>query len=165
MVERDAVPFGAEDPASRRSLGADEQRVLAIVNGHWTAARIARELGADEERVRALISRLVHVGLLRIRTRRPRTARLVVRLAPAGVPVGSVAVDAGIARAWREVVGDFDEVALKLPDGGAVAVPVVASEGAGAYLWVPRANLVRLGLRVDDTVLARPYHGDDEGPA
>lgn len=165
MVERDAVPFGAQDPGSRPSLGAPEQRVLAVVNGHWTAARIARELGADEDEVRAVISRLVHVGLLRIRTRRPRTARLVVRLAPAGVPVGSVAVDAGIARAWREVVGDFDEVALKLPGGGAIAVPVIASEGAGAYLWVPRANLVRLGLRVDDTVLARPYHAGDEGPA
>ncbi len=165
MVERDAVPFGADDGGARPSLGSPEQRVLAVVNGHWTVARIARELGVEEDEVRAVVTRLVHVGLLRIRTRRPRTARLVVRLAPVGVPVGGVAVDAGIARAWREVVGDFDEVALKLPDGSAIAVPVIASEGAGAYLWVPRANLVRLGLRVDDTVLARPYHGSDEGPA
>jgi len=165
MVERDAVPFGAEDGGARPSLGSPEQRVLAAVNGHWTVARIARELDIAEEEARAVVTRLVHVGLLRIRTRRPRTARLVVRLAPAAVPVGGVAVDAGIVRAWREVVGDFDEVALKLPDGSAVAVPLIASEGAGAYLWVPRVNLLRLGLRVDDTVLARPIHGSDDGPA
>jgi len=165
MVERDAVPFGVDEGGTRPSLGSPEQRVLAVVNGHWTVARIARELDVEEDAARAVVTRLVHVGLLRIRTRRPRTARLVVRLAPAGVPVAGVAVDAGIARAWREVVGDFDEVALKLPDGSAIAVPVVASEGAGAYLWVPRANLLRLGLRVDDTVLARPFHGSDEGPA
>ena len=103
--------------------------------------------------------------LLRLRTRRPRTAQLVVRLAPPSVPGGSVGVDAGIVRAWREVSGaGLAEVALRLPDSSAIAVPLVASEGAGPHLQVPRAMLLRLGLRVDDTVLARPYR-DDGGRA
>ena len=165
FVGRDAVPFGSDEAGEPVSLVEIERRVMAAVNGHWTAARIARELGIDVDDACATIARLVQVGFLRLRGRRPRTARLVVRLAPGSVPDGVVAVDAGIARAWREVVGDHDEVAVKRPDGSAIAVPVVAAEGAGAYLLVPRAHLVRLGLRVDDTVLARPYHGGDEGPA
>jgi hypothetical protein len=165
MVERDAVPFGVDDSGSKRSLAELEQRVMAAVNGHFTAARIARELDVDEDEVRAVIARLISVGFLRIRTRRPRTARLVVRLAPVSVPAGGVAIDTGIVRAWRDVIGEFDQVALRLPAGHAIAVPVVASEGAGPYLWVPRANLLRLGLQVDDTVLVRPFHGTDDGAA
>ncbi len=165
VVDGDAVPFGVDEAASKGTLVELEQRVMAAVNGHWTAARIANELGLDEDDVCAAIARLISVGFLRIRTRRPRTARLVVRLARVGVPAAGVAVDAGIVRAWREVVGEFEQVALRLPDGRAFAVPVVASEGAGPYLWVPRANLLRLGLQVDDTVLARPYRLSDGGAA
>lgn len=163
FVDHEAVPFGidGDGDGGRLSLNDLERRVMAAVNGHWTVARIARELGVPVEGACHAVGRLVHVGFLRLRTRRPRTARLVVRLAPGSVPEGTVAVDAGIVRAWREVVGDVDEVAIRRPDGGAIAVPLTALEGVGAYLWVPRANLVRLGLRVEDTVLARPYQGDD----
>lgn len=163
-VSRDAVPFASPDGGAPVEPSAFERRVLAAVNGHWTAGRIAQELGVDEEETCRAVARLVQVGMLRLRTRRPRTARLVVRLAPPGVAAGSVAVDAGIVRSWREVAGDVAQVALKLPDGVAVAVPLVETQGVGAYVWVPRELLLRLGLRVDDTVLARPYH-DDGRPA
>ena len=163
-VSRDAVPFASPDGGAPVEPSAFERRVLAAVNGHWTAGRIAQELGVDEEETCRAVARLVQVGMLRLRPRRPRTARLVVRLAPPGVAAGSVAVDAGIVRSWREVAGDVAQVALKLPDGVAVAVPLVETQGVGAYVWVPRELLLRLGLRVDDTVLARPYH-DDGRPA
>jgi len=166
LVGRDAVPYGVDEGgAAAVQLDALERRVVAAVNGHWTAGRIAQELTVDDGVVCAAIARLVQVGLLRLRTRRPRTAQLVVRLAPPSVPGGSVGVDAGIVRAWREVSGaGLAEVALRLPDSSAIAVPLVASEGAGPHLQVPRAMLLRLGLRVDDTVLARPYR-DDGGRA
>jgi hypothetical protein len=163
LVGRDAVPYGVDDGAAANVRLSDvERRVVAAINGHWTAARIAEAVDIAEEEACATISRLVQVGLLRLRTRRPRTAQLVVRLAPATVPDGTVAVDAGIVRAWREVAGPrLTQVALRLPDATAIAVPLVAADGAGPHLQVPRAMLVRLGLRVDDTVLARPYVPDD----
>jgi len=160
FVGRDAVPYGSDGDSERRLLDEFERRVMTAVNGHWTVARIARELGVEEQRACSAVGRMVQVGFLRLRSRRTRTARLVVRLAPGSVPEGMVAVDAGIVRAWREVVGRADEVAIRRPDGVALALPMQAVEGVGAYLWVPRANLVRLGLRVADTVLARPYDGD-----
>lgn len=163
-VDRDAVPFGSPDGADRVEPTEFERRLLTAVNGHWTVGRIARELEADEDDTRRAIARLVQVGMLRLRTRRPRTARLVVRLAPPQVPTAAVAVDVGIVRAWREVVGDFAQVALKLPDGSAVAVPAIEAQGVGAYLWMPRELLLHLRLQVDDTVLVRPYH-DDQGAA
>jgi hypothetical protein len=165
FVGPDAVPYGIDESAvADVRLSEPERRVIAAVNGHWTAARIAKELGVVTDDVVASIARLVQVGLLRLRTRRPRTAQLVVRLAPADIPDGSVGVDAGIVRAWREVAGtNLVEVALRLPDKTAIAVPFSAVVGAGPHLQVPRAMLVRLGLRVDDTILARPYAPDAGG--
>ena len=167
VVGPDVVPYGVEsDAAAGARLSEPERRVVAAVNGHWTAGRIAHELAADPDEVRKTIGRLVQVGLLRLRTRRPRTARLVVRLAPASVPDNSVGIDTGIVRAWREVMGvGLTEVALRLSEQIAVAVPLVMADGVGPHLQVPRAMLVRLGLRVDDIVLARPHVSDDAGRA
>jgi hypothetical protein len=166
-VGRDAVPYGVDEGGSAgATLSESERRVVAAVNGHWTVGRIASELDVDPDEVAAAVARLVQVGFLRLRTRRPRTAQLVVVLAPPSVPDDRVGVDAGIVRAWREVTGaDLAEVALRLSDKTAIAVPLVAVPGAGPHLQVPRALLVRLGLRVDDTVLARPYAPDAGGRA
>ena len=165
VVGHEAVPYGVEgEAAAAARLSEPERRVVAAVNGHWTAGRIAKELGVEPDEVASTIGRLVQVGLLRLRSRRPRTARLVVRLAPPAVPDNSVGVDTGIVRAWREVTGaGLTEVALRLSDQTAVAVPMVMTDGAGPHLQVPRAMLVRLGLRVDDIVLARPYLSAAEG--
>jgi len=166
-VGRDAVPYGVDEGGSAgATLSEAERRVVAAVNGHWTVARIGAELDVDPDEVAAAVARLVQVGFLRLRTRRPRTAQLVVVLAPPTVPDDRVGVDAGIVRAWREVTGaDLAEVALRLSDKTAIAVPLIAVAGAGPHLQVPRALLVRLGLRVDDTVLARPYAPDAGGRA
>jgi len=167
LVGREAVPYGIDETgAAGVTLSEVERRVVAAVNGHWTAGRIAQELEIDPDAVCAIVSRLVQVGLLRLRTRRPRTAQLVVVLAPPSVPGDAVGVDAGIVRAWRDVTGaGLAEVALRLSDKTAVAVPLVAVPGAGPHLQVPRAMLLRLGLRVDDTVLARPHVADADGRA
>jgi hypothetical protein len=164
---REAVPYAAETaPAIALPLADLERRVLAAVNGHWTAARIAVELAVDERSVRQVIGRLAQVGSLKLRARRPRTAQLVVRLAAGRLPEGAVGVDAGIVRAWCETVGTTVRfVALRRRDGRAFAVPLERVDGAGPYLHVPRATLVRLDLRVDDALLARPHIPEDEGPA
>lgn len=159
---RDVVPYAADTAMPvALPLAELERRVLAAVNGHWTAARIAEELDVDEHEVRQVVGRLVQIGSLKLRARRPRTAQLVVRLAEGRLPDGSVGVDAGIVRAWNETVGTLvRQVALRRDDGSAFAVPLAAVQGAGPYLHVPRATLLRLGLRVDDALLARPHVPD-----
>ena len=164
---RDVVPYTPETALPvALPLAELERRVLAAVNGHWTAARIAEELDVDERSVRQVVGRLVQVGSLKLRVRRPRTAQLVVRLASRRLPDGAVGVDAGIVRAWNETVGTaVRHVALRRADGRAIAVPLAAVDGAGPYLHVPRATLLRLDLRVDDALLARPHVPDPSEPA
>ena len=61
-------------------------------------------------------------------------------------------------RAWNETAGaTVHHVALRRADGRAIAVPLAPVDGAGPYLHVPRATLLRLDLRVDDALLARPH--------
>jgi hypothetical protein len=116
--------------------------------------------------VRQVVGRLVQVGSLKLRARRPRTAQLVVRLAAGRLPNGTVGVDAGIVRAWNETVGTLVRfVALRRDDGRAFAVPLAPVDGAGPYLHVPRATLLRLDLRVDDALLARPHVPDPSEPS
>lgn len=160
----DAVPYTPLDaPLEALPLADLERRVVATVNGHWTVARIAQELELDDETAGRAVGRLVQVGALRLRVRRPRTARLVVRLPDERLPDGAVGVDAGIVRAWREAIGvTVRYAALRRDDGRTIALPLVTIDQAGPYLHVPRATLLRLNLRVDDVVLARP-HVPDEG--
>jgi hypothetical protein len=158
-TSRDAVPYAADEAhTADLPLAELERRVIAAVNGHWTVARIADELKVDEEAVQHAVARLAQVGSLKLRTRRPRTAQLVVRLAKGRLPDGSVGVDAGIVRAWEEAVGlPVRFVALRRDDGRTLALPLEAVPGSGPYLQVPRAMLVRLGLAVEDALLARPH--------
>jgi hypothetical protein len=146
-VSRDAVPFVPEDAVRDLPFGADERRVLEAVNGQRTVTRLAANLGL-----------LVGVGTLQLRARRPRTAQLVVRLARAGVPSGVVGLDEGIVHNWSRVLGaDVPEVAVRRPDGTAFAAPLTTVVGGGPYLLVVPDTLLRLGLRVDDTVLVKPH--------
>jgi hypothetical protein len=157
-VSRDAVPFVPEDAVRDLPFGADERRVLEAVNGQRTVTRLAANLGLPLAEVQRVVGRLVGVGTLQLRARRPRTAQLVVRLARAGVPSGVVGLDEGIVHNWSRVLGaDVPEVAVRRPDGTAFAAPLTTVVGGGPYLLVVPDTLLRLGLRVDDTVLVKPY--------
>lgn len=162
---RDAVPYAADEAAANAlPLAELERRVVAAVNGHWTVARIASELAVDEAAVQQAVGRLAQIGSLKLRTRRPRTAQLVVRLATGRLPDGAIGIDAGIVRAWQEAVGlPVRHVLLRRADGRALALPLVVIDGAGPYLQVPRATLLRLGLAVDDALLARPHVPEPDG--
>lgn len=155
-VPREAVPFAPEEAEARVSLGSDERRVVAAVNGQWSVARIATELAVSEEHVQRIVGRLMSVGVLALRARRARTAQLVVRLG-GGVPSGTVGVDEGILANWAAVVGgDVVQVAVRRSDGSAFAMPVAPVPGGGPYLHVSRATLLHAGLAADETVLVRP---------
>jgi hypothetical protein len=157
-VSREAVPFAPDDAHADLPLGRDERRVAAAVNGQWTVGRLASELGLPLHDVQRIVGRLMSVGALSLRAKRPRTAQLVVRLADGRVTAGNVGVDEGILANWETVSGAaVDVVAVRREDGAAFAVSVSGVSGGGPYLHVGRDTLVRLGLRADDTVLVRPH--------
>ncbi|TVR94035.1 MAG: DUF4388 domain-containing protein [Trueperaceae bacterium] len=159
-VSREAVPYSSDDAPRSLPLRDDERRVLAAVNGVRSVARLASTLELPLEQVQRVVGRLIHVGALQLRTRRARTAQLVVRLARSGVPGGSVGVDEGIVNNWSRVLGgEVAEVAVRRPDGTAFAAPITVLVGGGPYLMALPDTLLRFDLRVDDTVLVKPYGG------
>jgi hypothetical protein len=157
-VSRDAVPFVPEDAVQGLGFGEDERRVLAAVNGQRSVARIAATLDVELAAVQRIVGRLIDVGALQLRTRRPRTAQLVVRLARSGVPSGTVGLDEGIVHNWSRVLGEAVlDAAVRRPDGTAFAAPITIIPGGGPYLMAVPDTLLRMGLRVDDTVLVKPF--------
>lgn len=156
-VSREAVPYVPRDAQRDLTFGDDELNVLAAVNGQRTVARVADVVGLPLERTQRVVGRLVTVGALQLRSRRPRTAQLVVRLARSGVPSGAVGLDEGIVHNWSRVLGeDVVEVAVRRPDGSAFLAPIATVPGGGPYLLALPDTLVRVDLGVDDTVLVRP---------
>ncbi|CAN5669450.1 hypothetical protein BH23DEI1_BH23DEI1_24240 [soil metagenome] len=155
---REAGPFASYDARRDLPLGDDERRVAASVNGQWSVGRLASELRLPLHDVQRIIGRLMGVGALALRAKRPRTAQLVVRLDHGHVAVGSVGVDEGILANWASVHGSVvGEVAVRRADGTAFAVSVIGVSGGGPYLHVGRDTLLRISLRADDTVLVRPH--------
>jgi len=159
-ISREAVPYSADAAARELPFSPDEQRVLAAVNGQRSLSRLATTLELPLPTVQRIVGRLVDVGALQLRTRKPRTAQLVVRLARSGIPSGSVGVDEGIVHNWARVLGqEVDTVAVRRPDGSAFAAPITVVVSAGPYLLAVADTLLRLDLTVNDTVLAKPYGG------
>ena len=159
-LSREVVPYVLDGGPEGLAFSDAERRVVAAVNGQRTVARIAQTLGSDIDDVRRLVERLVDVGALQVRARRPRTAQLVVRLARSGVPAGCVGIDEGIVHNWSRVLGfEVDAVAVRRPSGSAFAAPISVVVGGGPFLLASADTLVRYDLAVDDTVLARPHEG------
>ncbi len=159
-VSREAVPYVPRDALRELTFGDDELRVLAAVNGQRSVARVADVVGLPLERTQQVVGRLVNVGSLQLRARRPRTAQLVVRLARSGIPSGALGLDEGIVHNWSRVLGeDVAEVAVRRPDGSAFLAPVATVPGGGPYLLALPDPLVRVDLGVDDTVLVKPSSG------
>ncbi len=159
-ISREAVPFAPEDARTGLPLGEVERRVAAAVNGQWSVGRLATELRLPLHDVQRIVGRLMSVGALSLRAKRPRTAQLVVRLAEGRVAAGTVGVDEGILANWTDVTGTaIDVVAIRREDGTAFAMPVAGVSGGGPYLHVGRDTLLRIDLSADDTVLVRPHQG------
>lgn len=160
-LSRDAVPaLPVVGPYGPRAvtLTADEQRVLAHVDGHRTVTRIAVDLGMEPEEALVICDRLIRTGVLKLQNRRARTARLVTRLAGQRQAPGSVGLDPSIVEAWEKVLGHtVNKVVCRRNDGSVQLFSAFSAKGAGPYLEIGRDTLVRADLRVNEALLVRPY--------
>lgn len=156
-VTRTAIPMFTEKDATKLTLMPNETEILQRVDGTRTVSQLAAETNVSPEVARAVVGRLVKVGLLKLRSQAPRTARLVTRLTSVRLPAGTVGVDIGILTTWQRSLGYRPErVACKKSDGAVLVFPVEPVEGAGAYMHVTREMLFRSGLAADETLLVKP---------
>ncbi len=158
-VARDAVPAldTAFERAAELALNDEERTVLEHTNGQRNVTRIALDAGLDPDMVLATVERLVRVGVLKMRSRRARTARLVARLGDAAMAPGAAGVDPGILTTWERATGaPTERIACRREDGKVLVFQAVPIQGAGPYLLFSRDTLFRADLAANEALLVRP---------
>lgn len=163
-VARDAVPTldTTYERAADLVLNEDERRVLEHANGQRNVTRIALDAGLDPDDTLAIVERLSRVGVLKMRGRRPRTARLVARLGNSELAAGVAGLDAGILHTWQRATGAWPErVACRREDGKVLVFQASPVDGAGPYILFSRDTLFRSDLAVNEALLVRPVLTSD----
>ena len=158
-VSEDAVPSLIDNGAdvSKLTLQASEMMVLERIDAQHSVADIARLARLSVSDVQRVTERLLKVGVIKLRSRKPRTARLVVQLTPRGLAAGTVGVEANIYANWERTLGYAPtQVACRRPDGRVDIYKVVALESVGPYLLMARETLFKADLGVNSTLLVRP---------
>ncbi len=163
-VSRDAVPTRAthaEDllrTASGVTLTTEEMALLEGADGIRTIARLASQTGIDPDRAVVVVQRLVKTGVLKLQTKRPRTARLVARLTQLPIAPGAAGVDVNIVSAWeRALERQVTHVACRREDGSVLVFDLQLLEGAGPFLELSRDAFLRADIVANEALLVRPY--------
>ncbi len=156
----DAVPAVVVDPSVSDSLELqpEELAFLRYVDGKRSVGEAAAMASLDPLAVRHVISRLLHVGALKVRQRRPRTARLVTRLdQTSSLPLGTAGVDQSILKNWEQALGYVPrEIMCRGHDSKVHRFPVRGQRKIGPFLQLSRDTLLRNNLAADTAMLVRP---------
>ena len=163
-IANDVVPTLLESVpgASEPALTPEEKEMLQALDGERSVADIAQHTGASLASVKKLVTRLLEVGRVKVRSRKPRTARLVAQLSGQAVPAGSVGVAANIFETWeRALKAPPHQVACRHPNGRIEVFGVVPAPDAGPYLLVSRETLFKSNMSVNMTLLVRPLSPAD----
>jgi len=142
--------------ASTLSLQPQEVSLLKHVNGQRTLADLAKANGISLNQVKQIIDRLVKVGVLQLKNKSPRTARLVTRLAR-GLAVDTVALDSNIYGQWASMIGhEPSQVLCRLPNGHTRKFNLKSMDNVGPYILLTKETLAMANLAVDDSLLVKP---------
>jgi hypothetical protein len=161
-VSRDAVPMRAtmaeEMLRTGVTLTPEERTLLDNADGTRTITRIAAQAGLDEQRALVVTQRLVKTGVLKLQSKRPRTARLVARLTQLPIAPGAAGVDVNIVTAWeRALERPVRQVACRREDGTVLVFDLQLLEGAGPFLELSRDAFLRADIVANEPLLVRPY--------
>jgi len=162
-VGGDAVPLRATQAEELLRTGAvaltpEERSLVENADGIRTVARIAAQAGLDAERAQVVAQRLVKTGVLKLQTKRARTARLVARLSQLPIAPGAAGVDVNIVAAWeRALERPVRQVACRREDGTVLVFDLQLLDGAGPFLELSRVAFLRADLVANEPLLVRPY--------
>jgi predicted transcriptional regulator len=155
----DSVPAVtiAGDAATELVLKPDALAFLRHVNGRRSVNEVADRAELNPAEARQVISHLLHLGVLRVAERRPRTARLVAKVARRQLELGSAGVDPAILQSWKGALGYFPrQVACRTQSGWTGVFTVISMEGSGPFIHFSRDTLLRADLSADTAMLVKP---------
>lgn len=144
-------------PNDPLNLQAQEAALLKFVDGNSTLVQLAERAGEDPMDVKRVVDRLMKAGVLKLREKKVRTARLLVQLARQELPVGTVGVDPSIMTAWEKAMGrNIELVACKREDGDVYSFKVVSVANAGANIVMSRTTMAKAQMAVNMPLLVKP---------
>lgn len=158
-VSAEAIPTFAETAADTTKLTFEsyELDVVKLIDGRLEIQEIAARLGLNLSDTKRVVNRLVKLGMVKLRSRRPRTARLVVQLTHEPLPRGTVAVESNIYANWTRNLGfEPEKVACRRANGHVDIFAVKPLEGVGPYLLLSRETLFGSDISVNITLLVKP---------
>jgi hypothetical protein len=158
-VDEDAVPsFNDEaSEAGNLTLQAHEVQVLRFIDGQRDVSELALASGLELDTVQQVISRLLTLGALKLQGKKPRVARLVVRLASAAQPPRVAGIDESIVSAWERTLGARPSwIACKRPSGRVDRYPLATVPSLGPFITFSRDTLLAEDLSVETPLLVKP---------
>lgn len=159
MIPDESVPVftGNTQSSSTLSLEPQEVELLKYMDGMHTIAEIAEKTQTEANDIKTMTARLVRVGVLKLRDKKPRTARLVTRLERDKLSTGTVGVDKNILGQWGNILGETPaQVACRFPDGRVLMFKAKAVDEAGPYIMFSMETLAIVDVPVNVALLVKP---------
>ncbi len=139
------------------NLQAMEVALLRHIDGHLSVSQLADQAEIDIAEVKRLVDRLVKSGVLKLREKKARTARLVVQLSRQELSLGTVGIDPSIIGSWEKTLGRaVDNVACRREDGQVFSFRIVPVQQAGPHILFSRVTMAKAGLSVNAPLLVKP---------
>jgi hypothetical protein len=162
----DAVPavIATGNTAGELVLQPDALAFLRHVDGRRSVHQVADRAELTPAEARQVISHLLHLGVLRVAERRPRTARLVTKAARQTLELGMAGVDPAILQAWKGALGYTPRQVACRTKGGWTGVFAVSSRSrSGPFIYLSRDTLLRNDLSAEQAMLVKPLpHRPDQ---
>lgn len=144
------------DRISRLTLSADEFAVVERLDGRRSVLALAHAAGLPVQRVQRVLMRLASLGVLDVKKRLPRVARLTLGLSREITDMRAF-LDLVILRTWARQHGqDVTRVRLREESGREIVLDAGGAPDVGAYLLLSSNALLRYGLAAQVSVLVKP---------
>jgi ribosomal protein L31E len=154
--ELDAPRVVDEVKLSNLTLSADEFAVVERIDGERTVIAISQATNLPLEMVQRTLVRLASIGLVDVKKRAPRVARLVVGLSREMTGM-EVCVDEVILRAWDRQQGrPVKRVRMRDEGGREFVFDAITTPNLGAYALFSNNAMMRYDLRANAQVLLKP---------
>ena len=159
QISETAVPIFATDApdAGNLTLYAKEISILRLIDSSSNVSQIADMAHLDIKEVKKVVARLMRIGALSLRTKKPRVARLVTQLTTAPLPPNTVGIERKIINNWQKVLNILPtHVACKRPSGRVIVFETKAFDNIGPYILMTQDIFFRKELSANTPLLVRP---------
>lgn len=154
--ELDTPSVADQHKLSALTLAADEFAVVELIDGERSVIGIAQVSKLPLEVVQRALVRLASIGLVEVKKRNPRVARLVVGLSREMTGM-EICVDEVILRAWDKQLGrPVTKLRMRDENAREFVFNAIGTPELGAYALFSNNALVRFDLRANAQVLVKP---------